>query len=143
VAQSERLAGTELRFKSAMSNERKNRHSRRREPPSVQLRRIGSIETLEVLASDLAQLDSSIADEAQALGFFTFTAGILIGALLQLASLNSVTRAQEVLFGLAIAISCLFSIWFGLTWWRKRRERTSVRSRLSQGSQGFDDGKHS
>lgn len=75
-------------------------------PPSIDLNRISSIRTFEVMESQLDTLDTIVAQENRALGFLTFAAGGALGltaAMLTATALSPLRLAVLVaLLGLAV-----------------------------------------
>ncbi|HEX8440189.1 hypothetical protein [Archangium sp.] len=99
-------------------------------PPAVSLKRISQIQTYEVMESDLAELERVISDEAQALGFWTFLAGIAIPTALGWYMGKDVTLEQKVIYALFTFVPGVLSFWFLLVWWRKKKQRPSILSRI-------------
>lgn len=110
-----------------MSDEKLNVESG---PPTVALKRLDTLRSIEVLESDLDQLESAVAAVSQALGFLTFSAGSLIGAVLQWVSLEKTSDLQRVVFFVTIGVATLGCAWFGIELWRRSHGKTTLLARL-------------
>lgn len=78
------------------------------------------------MKQDLQALESSIAQESQALGFWTFALGIFVSTLVSWLTAEELTPAAQATFVSVTLMSAVGSVWFGLIWLRERRIRPSL-----------------
>lgn len=98
--------------------------------PRVTLRRIHQIHTLEIMLTDLDNLENLFAEEMQALAFATAALGALLGAVLGWASAGTLRPWAQSTYTAITAITAIGTLWFSIVWARKRRARKSLRDRL-------------
>ncbi|MGK4000243.1 hypothetical protein [Sorangium sp. So ce1024] len=90
--------------------------------PQIELRRIKSIRTYEVMESDLDALQTAADEEQKALGFFTAAIGAAAGSLFGWPQHGEPT----VMAAVVAVLSVVLTFWFGATWVLKRRSRKNV-----------------
>ena len=106
------------------------------------LNRIGKISTYEVQEMELKQLDSIVASENQALGFTTFVVGVFVSTVIGWCSLETEGRSPTTtaVYFATMGVSLILTFWFGLTWYRARKDRPrlleTIRSRSVGGPTG-------
>jgi hypothetical protein len=104
-------------------------------PPIVDLKRIERIQTYEVMEGDLADLERAIGDESQALGFWTFCAGVAIPAAISWKTAKDLSAAETAIYAVVTLGAVLATVWFVIAWVRKRKQRPSILSRIRQSPQ--------
>ncbi len=110
-------------------NDRKLSRYRAAEP-RVTLRRIEQIHTLEIMLTDLDNLETLFAEEMQALAFATAALGAFLGAVLGWASAGTLRPWAQSTYTAVTAVTAICTLWFGIAWARNRRKRKSLRDRL-------------
>lgn len=99
--------------------------------PPVALARIDRIQTFEVQEMELDRLDVLVADENKALGFTTFSAGVLITALTSyLTAAAALSARATAIFIAVMLVSLVFTMWFGLTWRAASKERPRLLDKI-------------
>lgn len=94
--------------------------------PVIELARIPRIRTIEVMESDLDGLDRVFASEQSALGFFTATGGVFLGAGLGWLGASGLSPVKHALFGVVTLTTFIFSVWFYAQWRIARAQRPSL-----------------
>jgi hypothetical protein len=101
--------------------------------PVVLHSRIKEIRTLEVQEMELDQLDALYASENQSLAFTTFSAGVFAPTLITWLTTSGLSDRATAVYFATVLVSAVFTLWFGVTWLRARKERpkflTTVRER--------------
>lgn len=87
-----------------------------RRTPVVDLARIDTIPTLEVMETDMEQLDTIVTQETTALGFFTGAAGAFLSAALGWLASSGLSPVRHALFGVVTLTMLVFSAWFYAQW---------------------------
>jgi hypothetical protein len=106
--------------------------------PVIHLAQIKDIQTYQVQEMELEQLDSIVATESRKLAFATFSAGILVSAVLSwCAADSSKMTTMAIGFHWAVMISAgLFMLSSGWDWLSARRSRPrllrTIRERSGQ-----------
>lgn len=98
--------------------------------PRVYLRRIDEIRTLEIMVTDLDNLDQIVAKEMQALGFASAALGVFAGAVLGWVAAGQMGGPATSFYALTTAFSGTAMLWFGIAWRRESRSRATLRERL-------------
>lgn len=92
-------------------------------PPPIVLGRIRHIPTIEVMETELDGLDSSMGEEGQALGFFTAAAGACVSLVGSWIGASSPSPVAVAIYAACTSVAAVTSLWFGITWRRKRKQR--------------------
>jgi len=88
--------------------------------PMVQLTRIEKIVTVEVMVTELQQVEEAATEEKTALAFATLCAGAFVSALLSIPSSDASAKRWAIYTALT-ALSVVGTLWFSLMWLRKRK----------------------
>ena len=98
--------------------------------PRVNLRRIDQIHTVEIMLTELDNLENLVAEEMQALAFATAALGVLAGAILGWVGAGVLKPWAQATYTVVTLLSAIATLWFGLVWLRKKAARRSLRDRL-------------
>jgi hypothetical protein len=104
----------------------------RRGTPSVDLQRIRTIKTFEVMDEDLDKIDTLVAGENLRLGMFTLCVGIFVPTLIAWQTSPSLTTNATVIYAVAVIVSAVFSLFFGAAWRIAARERPRLLERIKE-----------
>lgn len=88
--------------------------------PHVQLTRIQKIDTVEVMTTELQQIEEAATEEKTALAFFSLFFGAALSALLGIPAADASAQRWAIYTSLT-ALAVVGSVWFFLTWLRKRK----------------------
>lgn len=100
--------------------------------PIITLNRIGKIATYEVQEMELEQLDTIVAAENQAFGFFTFATGSLISTVIGWSTASNLSAKATAVYFAATVIALIAAVWFGMTWLRAKKERPKLLSKIRE-----------
>lgn len=93
--------------------------------PLVQLTRIQKIDTVEVMVTELQQIEEAATEEKTALSFFSLFLGAVISAALS-APASDASPKRWAIYTSLTALCAVFMVWFFLTWLRKRKHSTRI-----------------
>ncbi len=97
---------------------------------SVELSRIGKIETYEVLAMEIDQLEAALSTESQALAFTNFMAGVFISAGISWVSAKDLSPTATAVYAAVMISSVVLTGWFGSQWIKARAARPRLLARI-------------
>jgi len=98
--------------------------------PALELRRIRSLGTYEVLESDLEDLDKSMQDENQSLAFMSLCAGALLSAVLSWLGASDLSPIGYAIYASSTIVLCLATPFFTLMWLRGKRSKQNLIARI-------------
>lgn len=86
--------------------------------PAIELRRLRTVKTVEVLVEDLERFGKAHSDEGESFSLFTLALGVLIPGVVQ--------YAAPAIVGHVLAVAAIAATCFGLRWWRARSARPTL-----------------
>lgn len=101
--------------------------------PPINLNRLGPITTYEVMDYQLRALDQIVARENQALSFASLALGTFVSTTIGWLTAQAPTPRADAIYFSATAISGIAALWFGVVWFREKKNRPTLLAEIRQG----------
>lgn len=99
--------------------------------PPVNLQRIGEIRTVEVMETELDDLEGAAGATLHAASFFWACLGCFVGGLFSVLGMSAEASVTMVAVAYALLfVTGLGALFFGTTWYREAKKRRGVVSRI-------------